>query len=282
MKSCLLKIGKRNKNKPQAAFMFLGPSGVGKTEIAKALTEIMLNDERALTRFDMSEYMEKHAVAKLIGAPPGYEGFEAGGILTNAMRTNQNRILLFDEIEKAHPDVFNVFLQILSDGRLTDNIGRVVSFSESIIIMTTNIGQKYFLDDKLSAEDVKEFVSEELNSTYRPEFLNRFAGRENIINFKKLELVDIVKIVRRELNNLDNTYRESGIRINMSDEQLYNFCEKKYDPVVGARGLPGYIEANLEPMIVNMILSGEKVDEVNISFDREQFTLDSSFERKAA
>ena len=130
--------------------MFLGPSGVGKTEIAKALAESLLDDEKALTRFDMSEYMEKHAVSRLIGAPPGYEGFEAGGILTNEMRKNPLRVLLFDEIEKAHPDVFNVFLQILSDGRLTDNVGRTVSFSESIIIMTTNLGQPHFLNPDLT------------------------------------------------------------------------------------------------------------------------------------
>ncbi|MGE4250098.1 MAG: AAA family ATPase, partial [Parvibaculaceae bacterium] len=175
------RVGRRNQDRPQCSFMFLGPSGVGKTEIAKALAASLLDDEKALTRFDMSEYMEKHAVSRLIGAPPGYEGFEAGGILTNAMRKNPLRVLLFDEIEKAHPDVFNVFLQILSDGRLTDNVGRTVSFSESIIIMTTNIGQPHFLNAKLSVEEANGEAIREIEKTYRSEFLNRFAGRQNII-----------------------------------------------------------------------------------------------------
>jgi ATP-dependent Clp protease ATP-binding subunit ClpB len=249
------RIGRRNKNQPQASFMFLGPSGVGKTEIAKVLAACLLDDESALTRFDMSEYMEKHAVAKLIGAPPGYEGFEVGGILTNAMRKNPNRILLFDEIEKAHPDVFNIFLQVLSDGRLTDNVGRTISFSDAIIIMTTNIGQPHFLNKDLTVEEMESLANKDLDGTYRSEFLNRFAGRENILCFKRLELDSIEKIVQREINSMDVAYMDQGLNIWIDPTDLKAFCADHYNPVIGARGLPGYIQANLEPEITNTILN---------------------------
>jgi ATP-dependent Clp protease ATP-binding subunit ClpA len=262
------RTGKKMNNRPQASFMFLGPSGVGKTEIAKALAVSLFGDEGALMRFDMSEYMEKHAVAKMIGAPPGYEGFEAGGILTNAARKFPNRIYLFDEIEKAHPDVFNIFLQILSDGRLTDNVGRTVSFADAIIIMTTNIGQPIALDPDLTWEEIEAGMKEELDKTYRSEFLNRFAGRQNIVCFKKLELEHIENIVRREIKNLNITYGEMGVEIEISDKSLKAFCRDHYDPKIGARGLPGYIQANLEPTIVNTILdtpdaSGTMIVEYN-------------------
>lgn len=272
------RVGRRNQEKPQAAFMFLGPSGVGKTEIAKALAESLLDDEKALTRFDMSEYMEKHAVSRLIGAPPGYEGFEAGGILTNAMRKNPLRVLLFDEIEKAHPDVFNVFLQILSDGRLTDNVGRTVSFSESIIIMTTNIGQPHFLNADLTVEERVAAALEEVGKTYRSEFLNRFAGRQNIMCFNTLDLASIEKIVRREFDSIDRTYSQDGIRIVLPDADLKAFCRAHYDPAIGARGLPGYILTNVEPIIVNRILDGAGGKSLTLSFNEgsRSFALNES------
>lgn len=264
------RIGRRNKDKPQAAFMFLGPSGVGKTEIAKALAASLLDDEAALTRFDMSEYMEKHAVAKMIGAPPGYEGFEAGGILTNAMRKNPHRILLFDEIEKAHDDVFNVFLQVLSDGRLTDNVGRTVSFADATLIMTTNIGQTAFLDESLTEEEADALAIQELNNRYRNEFLNRFAGRQNIVCFKRLDLPSIEKIVKREIVNIDSTYSEQGIRVNITEENLVKFCRDHYDPMIGARGLPGYIQTTLEPVIVNTIIENPDYQgTIDVGYDEE-------------
>lgn len=261
------RVGRRNQDRPQASFMFLGPSGVGKTEIAKALAASLLDDEKALTRFDMSEYMEKHAVARLIGAPPGYEGFEAGGILTNAMRKNPLRILLFDEIEKAHPDVFNVFLQILSDGRLTDNVGRTVSFSESIIIMTTNLGQPHFLNPKFSVEEANAEALKEVEKTYRSEFLNRFAGRQNIICFNKLDLPSIEKIVRREFDSIDRTYAQEGIKVTVAETDLKAFCKGHYDPAIGARGLPGFIQTNIEPIIVNMILESDKRGKLDLVYN---------------
>lgn len=265
----IARVGRRNNNKPLASYLFLGPSGVGKTELSKALAAAMLDDEAALTRFDMSEYMEKHAVAKLIGAPPGYEGFEAGGILTNLMRRSGNRVLLFDEIEKAHPDIFNIMLQVLEDGRLTDNVGRTASFADAVIIMTTNIGQPHFLDPELSVEEAEARAMEDLGATYRSEFLNRFAGRQNIICFKKLGLDSIEKIVWREIAGLDATYGEKGIRVVIADADLVAFCEDQYDPKIGARGLPGFIAANLEPMIVNRILADPNVSgTATIRYDR--------------
>lgn len=264
------RIGKRNRDKPQAAFMFLGPSGVGKTEIAKALAQALNGDEKTLLRFDMSEYMEKHAVAKLIGAPPGYEGFEAGGILTNAMRKNRNRIILFDEIEKAHPDVFNIFLSILSDGRLTDNVGRTVTFEETIILMTTNIGQPAFLNRDLTWDEAVEEATTELNATYRAEFLNRFAGRQNIVCFSRLEGSTIERIVKREVKDLDATYTDNGIRVVMPDNDVAAFVAAIYDPAIGARGLPGFMVTNLEPAIVNQIIENPTAHGTfGVSYDNE-------------
>lgn len=263
------KIDTMRDSGPAASFLFLGQSGCGKTWLSKCLAKQLFGEERALIRFDMSEYMEKHAVAKLIGAPPGYEGFECGGILTNTVRKNPVGIYLFDEIEKAHPDVFNIFLQILSDGRLTDNIGRTVDFSEAIIVMTSNIGQKYYLDTSLSDEEAIEKANEELNSTYRSELLNRFNGRENIFHFKRLDMPTIEKIVRREINNLSKAYEEN-MYIQMSDSEIEKFCKDQYDPIKGARGLPGFIKAHLRPKLVDeMLLNNSEKPTFWIRYDKE-------------
>lgn len=269
------RIGQRNGNKPQASFLIMGPSGTGKTEICKALAHALKDDEGALTRFDMSEYMEKHSVAKLIGAPAGYEGSDRGGILTNAMRQNPHRIILFDEIEKADPAVFDLFLQILSDGRLTDNYGRTVNFSDSMVIMTTNIGQSFFLDENLSKEESERLANVELDEIYRPEFLNRFAGRQNIVCFDRLDIDTIVKIVNRELEALKAAYGNNGLTIEISDEDILQFCTDHYDTKHGARGLQGYIVANIEPLVVNMILSSDtdgKTLTLSYQQDEQSFT----------
>lgn len=272
------RVGQRNGNKPQASFLIMGPSGTGKTEVSKALAYALKDDEAALTRFDMSEYMEKHSVAKLIGAPAGYEGSERGGILTNAMRSNPNRIILFDEIEKADPAVFDIFLQILSDGRLTDNHGRTVSFSESVIIMTTNIGQPFFLDTNLSDEESEALANQELDSKYRPEFLNRFNGRKNIFSFRRLELNSIEKIVRRELNDLNRAYKDR-IEVVISDSTVSAFCKDQYDPKNGARGLQGFIISNIEPIIANLLLEDTKQgNKLVLEYDSTTKTFKSSLE----
>ena len=266
---------------PAASYLFLGPSGVGKTEMCKALAQNLYGDDKALIRFDMSEYMEKHAVAKLIGAPPGYEGFECGGILTNTVRKNPIGIYLFDEIEKAHPDVFNIFLQILSDGRLTDNIGRTVDFSETIIIMTSNIGQTYYLDASISDDEAVEKANEELCKTYRSELLNRFNGRENILHFKRLTMNTIQKIVKREIDKINNVYTEKGLSINITNDDISNFCKDHYDVIRGARGLPGYIKANLRPIIVNHILEYPNDKGIfKVSYDNETQTFNVVFEKE--
>ncbi len=275
------RIGGRNGNKPQASFLFLGPSGTGKTEIAKSLAQNLLDDESALTRFDMSEYMEKHSVATLIGAPPGYEGYEAGGVLTNAMRKNPHRVILFDEIEKAHPDVYNIFLAILSDGRLTDRRGLTVSFAESIVIMTSNIGQPELLDETRTIPERREAALQALLATpgIKPEFLNRFAGRQNIHFFNLLPVEILAKIMRREISNVDAAYRANGIEVVMADEEINKFVEATYDPTTGARGIPGMISAKLEPLIVDTILNRpEETGKFSIAYDEntKEFSINRS------
>lgn len=249
--------GLKHPDKPQGAFMFCGPSGVGKTELAKSLAFSLKDDEKAMLRFDMSEYMEKHAMAKLIGAPPGYEGYEAGGILTNMVRKNPHSIILFDEVEKAHPDIFNVFLQVLDDGRLTDNRGLTVSFAETLIIMTTNIGQHHFLDQTLNAKEAMVKTMDMLDDAFRPEFLNRFNGRENIVGFRPLPLTIIEKIAKRELEKVNQRIAQSGrgqTHIQMDDATIAALCRDKYDPVRGARGIPGFFTSKIYPAVAKEIL----------------------------
>lgn len=259
-------------NQPETAFLYCGPSGVGKTETAKALALILKDDERALARFDMSEYMEKHAVAKLIGAPPGYEGYEAGGILTNTVRRNPHLIILFDEIEKAHPDVFNVMLQVLDDGRLTDNRGLTVDFSQTVIIMTTNIGQSHALDENLTQEEAMAATLADLDDTYRPEFLNRFNGRENIVCFNKLELPTVELIVKHKIRqaNAQVQAEHPGIDIVVDDATVSAICKAKYDPRIGARGIPGYLKAKLYPAIARSLFTQEGVaGRIQVAYDPE-------------
>ena len=265
------RVGLKEPNKPQAAFMFLGPSGVGKTELAKALTATLFDDEKALLRFDMSEYMEKHAVARLIGAPPGYEGYEAGGILTNAMRRNPLCVILFDEIEKAHPDVFNIFLQILDDARLTDNRGLTVSFSEAIIIMTTNIGTPHFLDESLDFVTARQQALADLEEKYRPEFLNRFNGRQHIVCFNRLELPVIARIAARELSKLNERIKGAGLQVVMPADHLSAMCQDHYAPGEGARGITGYFTTHIHPAVANTILmTPEAQGSIQVRYNTEQ------------
>lgn len=265
-------VGLKEPEKPQASFMFPGPSGVGKTETAKALAQIRHGSERSLLRFDMGEFMEQNAVNKLIGAPPGYEGFEMGGILTTAMKKNPRQVVLFDEVEKAHPKVFDVMLQMLDDGRLSDSRGFTASFSEAEIIFTTNIGSEHFLNPDLTPGEAHERMMEDLENHFRPEFLNRFNGRENIIGFRKLELPTIEKIVTREFGKLNEQISAVGrdIQVNACDQTIRDICEAIYAPEVGARGVPGYITTKIKPAIANAILTTEKASGIaTVTFDKD-------------
>ncbi len=268
----IAKAGLQDPDKPQSAFLYLGPSGVGKTELAKALASELLDDEKALLRFDMSEYQEKHALAKLIGAPPGYEGYEAGGILTNEMRRNPRRIILFDEIEKAHPDIFLILLQVLDDGRLTDNRGLTVSFSDSIIIMTSNVGKEHFLNES-DFDLAKEQALDDLDKELPPELLNRFNGRRNIVCFDKLGLPVIEKIAARDINKLNRMVEASrpGLEVTIDDSDIAAMCRDHYDPVQGARGIVGHIKSTIKPAIARTLLFDDSAEgTIKIDYDESK------------
>jgi ATP-dependent Clp protease ATP-binding subunit ClpB len=252
------RAGLQDQNRPLGSFIFLGPTGVGKTETARALAEFLFDDERAMVRLDMSEYMEKHSVARMIGAPPGYVGYEEGGQLTEAVRRRPYSVILFDEIEKAHPDVFNVLLQILDDGRLTDSQGRVVDFRNSVIIMTSNIGSQYIVDAGAQQEErgwerVEQRVRDELRNHFRPEFLNRV---DDIIVFRQLTREDLVRIVDLQLARLKHTLAERHITLEVSPEAKALIAAEGYDPVYGARPLKRVIQRLLQNPIALELLEG--------------------------
>jgi ATP-dependent Clp protease ATP-binding subunit ClpB len=252
------RAGLQDQNRPLGSFIFLGPTGVGKTETARALAEFLFDDERALVRLDMSEYMEKHSVARMIGAPPGYVGYEEGGQLTEAVRRRPYSVILFDEIEKAHPDVFNVLLQILDDGRLTDSQGRVVDFRNSVIIMTSNIGSQYIVEAAVQLgpegwEKVEERVRDELRSHFRPEFLNRV---DDIIVFRQLSREDLVQIVDLQLARLERTLAQRHIALQVTPDAKMLIAAEGYDPVYGARPLKRVIQRLLQNPIALELLEG--------------------------
>ncbi|KAM3110038.1 ATP-dependent chaperone ClpB [Phormidesmis sp. 146-33] len=251
------RAGLADPNKPTASFIFLGPTGVGKTELAKALAAYLFDTEEAMVRIDMSEYMEKHAVSRLIGAPPGYVGYEEGGQLTEAVRRRPYSVILFDEIEKAHPDVFNVMLQILDDGRVTDSQGRTVDFKNAIIIMTSNIGSQYILDlagDDDRYEEMRSRVMEAMRSSFRPEFLNRI---DEIIIFHSLQKSELREIVKIQAMRLSERLSDRKMSLKLSDAALDFLADVGYDPVFGARPLKRAIQRELETPIAKSILRGE-------------------------
>lgn len=262
------RVGLKDKNRPIGSFIFLGPTGVGKTELCKALAEAMFGEEKAMIRLDMSEYMEKHTVSRLIGSPPGYVGFDEGGQLTEAVRRNPYSVILFDEIEKAHPDVFNILLQILDDGRLTDSQGKVVDFKNTVIIMTSNIGARLITekqrpslgfgstpdtDSDSDFDKVKELVTGELKKVFRPEFLNRV---DDIIVFHKLTKEEIKLIAQNMLNSLKLKLKEMDITMEFEDSVAEAIADKGFDPIYGARPLRRAIQTELEDMISELILEG--------------------------
>ncbi|MBG1239967.1 ATP-dependent chaperone ClpB [Nostoc sp. NZL] len=274
------RAGLADPNRPIASFIFLGPTGVGKTELAKALAAYMFDSEDALVRIDMSEYMEKHAVSRLIGAPPGYVGYEEGGQLTEAIRRRPYSVILFDEIEKAHPDVFNIFLQILDDGRVTDAQGHKVDFKNAIIIMTSNIGSQYILDvagDNAHYDEMRRRVMEAMRNSFRPEFLNRI---DEIIIFHGLDKKELRQIVLLQVERLRQRLSDRKISLKLSDAALDFLAEVGYDPVYGARPLKRAIQRELETQIAKAILRGEFTDGNTIFVDVQNERL--SFSRLPA
>ncbi|PMB10657.1 ATP-dependent chaperone ClpB [Fischerella thermalis CCMEE 5328] len=251
------RAGLADPNRPIASFIFLGPTGVGKTELAKALAAYLFDTEEAMVRIDMSEYMEKHTVSRLIGAPPGYVGYDEGGQLTEAIRRRPYAVILFDEIEKAHPDVFNVMLQILDDGRLTDAQGHTVDFKNTVVIMTSNIGSQYILDvagDDSKYEEMRDRVMEAMRANFRPEFLNRI---DEIIIFHSLQSQQLREIVKLQVQRLEQRLVERKLVLKLSEEALDWLAQVGYDPVYGARPLKRAIQTELETPIAKAILRGE-------------------------
>ena len=257
------KAGIKDPSKPIGSFLFLGPTGVGKTELAKALAEALFDDESNMVRIDMSEYMEKHSVARLIGAPPGYVGYDEGGQLTEAVRRKPYSVVLFDEVEKAHPDVFNVLLQVLDDGRITDSQGRTVDFKNTIIILTSNIGSQYLLEGIDGSGQIRPeaetAVMNDLRVHFRPEFLNRL---DEVILFKPLTKDNISRIVDLCVADLNKRLSDRELSIELTDSAKSFITERGYDPVYGARPLKRYLQKHVETLAAKLIL-GDGVREGN-------------------
>lgn len=262
----------QDENRPIGSFMFLGPTGVGKTEVAKALAEQLFDDERHIVRIDMSEYMEKHSVSRLIGAPPGYVGYDEGGQLTEAVRRNPYSIVLFDEIEKAHPDVFNVLLQILDDGRITDSKGVTVDFKNTIIILTSNLGSQYAFES-ISNEERQEKYMAEVKNHFKPEFINRI---DEIIVFHALDDAAFIQIAHKFINELKKRLAQRDIQLNVSDAVYSQIAKMGVDPVFGARPMKRYIQRNIETQVARKMLEEGLVKEGKITIDYvdDQYTYD--------
>jgi ATP-dependent Clp protease ATP-binding subunit ClpB len=268
------RAGLQDPNRPIGSFMFLGPTGVGKTELTKALAGYLFDDDTALIRIDMSEYMEKHSVARLIGAPPGYVGYEEGGVLTEAVRRRPYQIIMFDEIEKAHPDVFNVLLQVLDDGRLTDGQGRTVDFKNTLIVLTSNIGAEYLVNQKEGEETeaVRDEVMAEVRSRFRPEFLNRL---DDIILFHRLQRADMTKIVDIQMMRLQKLLADRKITIDLDEQAKTWLANRGYDPAYGARPLKRVIQRHVQDPLAEQILAGgvKDGDTVHVSVRDGELTI---------
>jgi ATP-dependent Clp protease ATP-binding subunit ClpB len=279
------RAGLQDPNRPIGSFIFLGPTGVGKTELTKALARFLFDDDSALVRMDMSEYMEKHSVARLIGAPPGYVGYEEGGALTEAVRRKPYQVVLFDEIEKAHPDVFNVLLQVLDDGRLTDGQGRTVDFRNTMIIMTSNLGAEYLtqLGENDDSDMVRDQVMDVVRSHFRPEFLNRV---DEIILFHRLKRGEMGAIVDIQLARLRQLLADRKITLELDDEARAFLADKGYDPAYGARPLKRAVQKYVQDPLAEQILQGNFPDGSTIKAfagsDRLNFKLRGGGEKAAA
>jgi len=258
------RAGLQDSRRPMGSFLFLGPTGVGKTELTKALAEFLFDDDQAILRMDMSEYMEKHSVARLIGAPPGYVGYEEGGALTESVRRRPYQVVLFDEIEKAHPDVFNILLQVLDDGRLTDGQGRTVDFSNTLLIMTSNLGSEFLVNQKDGAdvEEVRDDVMTTVRAAFRPEFLNRI---DDILLFKRLDRKLMTGIVDIQLNYLHKLLEDRHIKLDINEDAKVWIADKGYDPAYGARPLKRVIQTHLQNKLAELMLQGDVTDGSTVS-----------------
>ena len=253
------RAGLQDPNRPIGSFIFLGPTGVGKTELTKALANFLFDDETAMVRMDMSEFMEKHSVARLIGAPPGYVGYDEGGALTEAVRRRPYQVILFDEIEKAHPDVFNVLLQVLDDGRLTDGQGRTVDFRNTLVIMTSNLGAEYLtnLAEGQDVDAVRDQVMDVVKASFRPEFLNRV---DETILFHRLRREDMGAIVDIQMARLSDLVAERKITIDLGEDARDWLADKGYDPAYGARPLKRVIQKFVQDPLAEKVLAGDITD----------------------
>ena len=270
------KAGIQDPNRPLGSFLFLGPTGVGKTELSKAVAAFLFDDPNAMIRIDMSEYMEKHSVSRLIGAPPGYVGYDQGGALTEAVRRRPYQVILFDEVEKAHPDVFNIFLQILDDGRLTDGQGRVVDFKNTIIILTSNLGSEFIQLNKSGKLDeiTKSKVMDVVKKSFRPEFVNRL---DDIIIFDRLQKEEIKEIVKIQINNLKNILKDKNLTFNVTDNAIEWLAHKGFDQEYGARPLKRAIQRYIQNPIANLLLEikDKKLDQIKVDVDGDQLVLNN-------
>lgn len=264
------RVGLKDPNRPIGSFLFLGPTGVGKTELSKALAEAVFGSEQAMIRVDMSEYMEKHSVSKMIGSPPGYVGYDEGGQLTEAVRRKPYSVILFDEIEKAHPDVFNILLQLLDDGRLTDNQGRTVDFKNTIVIMTSNIGSNYLIDgirqDGTIDADVKQKVQDETKKYFRPEFLNRI---DEIVVFSPLTEDQIVKIIDLGMKDIEHRLEERNIKLSLTEAAKKFIADESYDPAYGARPVKRFLQRSVETELAGEIIRGTVKDGDSVIIDSD-------------
>ena len=260
------RAGLQDPNRPLGSFLFLGPTGVGKTELTKALAGFLFDDDQAMVRIDMSEFMEKHSVSRLIGAPPGYVGYDEGGVLTEAVRRRPYQVILFDEVEKAHGDVFNVLLQVLDDGRLTDGHGRVVDFSNTLIILTSNLGSQYManMKDDETVKDVEPQVMEVVRAHFRPEFLNRL---DEIILFHRLGEEHMAPIVDLQVLRVQKLLKDRKIELDLTDAARRWLGRVGYDPVYGARPLKRAIQKYLQDPLAELILRGEVPDGSTVRID---------------
>jgi ATP-dependent Clp protease ATP-binding subunit ClpB len=279
------RAGLSDPNRPIGSFIFLGPTGVGKTELVRALAEFLFDDEKALIRIDMSEYMERHAVARIIGAPPGYVGYEEGGQLAEQVRRRPYSVVLFDEIEKAHPDVFNSMLQILDDGRLTDGQGRTVNFKNTVIVMTSNVGSGtlkqasigFSVHAKGENEDLRKRLLESLRSTFRPEFLNRV---DDIIVFNSLRREDLAQIIDLQVGRVRKMLQERGIRLELTEAARSLIIEEGYDPQYGARPMRRAIQRLIQDPLALQLLNGDFAEGDTVLVDADPAGHAMKFEKR--